>query len=116
MLFRSVGDVAERARIALRALRTEPTSPERATWLERADTRPTPEEQFAASGLDLRIQRALLRLRPNYRQCILLSDLQDMSSQQIGDVMGMSHGAVRTLLCRARQEMRRELAKEGIGA
>jgi len=84
--------------------------------LERPDTGPTPEEQFAASSIDLRIQRALLRLRPNYRQCILLSDLQDMSSQQIGDVMGMSHGAVRTLLCRARQEMRRELAKEGIGA
>lgn len=82
----------------------------------RADSRPTPEEQFMASSLDSRIQRALLRLRPNHRQCILLSDLQDMSAQQIGDVMGMSHGAVRTLLCRARGEMRRELAKEGIGA
>jgi RNA polymerase sigma-70 factor (ECF subfamily) len=82
----------------------------------RPDSRPTPEEQFMASSLDSRIQRALLRLRPNHRQCILLSDLQDMSAQQIGDVMGMSHGAVRTLLCRARGEMRRELAKEGIGA
>jgi len=82
----------------------------------RPDSRPTPEEQFIASSLDARIQRALLRLRPNHRQCILLSDLQDMSAQQIGEVMDMSHGAVRTLLCRARGEMRRELAKEGIGA
>jgi len=39
-----------------------------------------------------------------------------MSATQIGKVMGMSHGAVRTLLCRARGEMRRELLQEGIGS
>jgi len=39
-----------------------------------------------------------------------------MSATQIGEVMGMSYGAVRTLLCRARGEMRRELQREGIGA
>jgi len=64
--------------------------------------------------LDERIGRALLRLRPNHRQCLLLSDLEDMSSQQIGAVMGMSRGAVRVLLSRARAEMRRHLAAEGL--
>jgi RNA polymerase sigma-70 factor (ECF subfamily) len=83
---------------------------------DRADARPGPEEELIAHSLDHRLQRALLRLRANHRQCLLLSDLQDMSPQQIGEVMGMSHGAVRTLLCRARGEMRRELAREGIGA
>ena len=80
---------------------------------EPADQRPGPEAQAMAGTLDERVQRALLRLRPNYRQCLLLSDLEDMSAQQIGDVMGMSYGAVRTLLCRARGEMRRQLAAEG---
>jgi DNA-directed RNA polymerase specialized sigma24 family protein len=37
-----------------------------------------------------------------------------MSSVQIGEVMGMSQGAVRVLLCRARGEMRRLLAAEGL--
>jgi len=82
---------------------------------DRPDSRPGPEAEFLASTLDDRIQRALLRLRPNHRQCLVLSDVDDMSANQIGELMGMSYGAVRTLLCRARGEMRRELAKEGIG-
>lgn len=86
---------------------------DRPAW-DVADTRPTPEAQVMNSTLDERIQRALLRIRPNYRQCIVLSDLEDMSAQQIGEVMQMSYGAVRTLLCRARGEMRRALAVEGL--
>lgn len=81
---------------------------------DRADTTPGPEAQVMAAALDERVQRALLRLRPNHRQCLLLSDLEDMSAQQIGEIMGLSYGAVRTLLCRARGEMRRHLAAEGL--
>lgn len=80
---------------------------------ELPDGRPGPEAQVMAGTLDERVQRALLRLRPNHRQCLLLSDLEDMSAHQVGEVMGMSYGAVRTLLCRARGEMRRNLATEG---
>ena len=82
-------------------------------YANRADDRPGPEAQVMAATLDERVQRALSTLRPNYRQCLLLSDLEDMSAQQIGEVMGLSYAAVRTLLCRARGEMRRALAAEG---
>ena len=82
---------------------------------QRPDPRPGPEAQVLGASIDERIQRALGRLRPNHRQCLILSDVEDMSAAQIGDVMGMSYGAVRTLLCRARGEMRRELQREGIG-
>ena len=88
-------------------------SDDQPTFANRADTRPGPEAQVMAGTLDERVQRALLTLRPNHRQCLLLSDLDDMSAQQIGEVMGLSYGAVRTLLCRARGEMRRALAAEG---
>jgi RNA polymerase sigma-70 factor (ECF subfamily) len=81
---------------------------------DRPDTGPGPEATVMNATLDDRIQRSLMRLRPNHRQCLILSDLEDMSAQQIGEVMGMSHGAVRTLLCRARGEMRRHLAAEGL--
>jgi RNA polymerase sigma-70 factor (ECF subfamily) len=81
---------------------------------ERPDERPGPEAQVIGGMLDERIQRALMRLRPNHRQCLILSDLEDMSAQQIGELMGLSYGAVRTLLCRARGEMRRQLAVEGL--
>jgi len=81
---------------------------------ERPDGGPGPEAQVIAGVLDERIQRALMQLRPNHRQCIVLSDLEDMSAHDIGEVMGLSYGAVRTLLCRARGEMRRHLAAEGL--
>jgi len=82
-------------------------------YANRPDQRPGPEAQVMAATLDERVQRALMQLRPNHRQCLLLSDLDDMSAHQIGDVMGLSYAAVRTLLCRARGEMRRALAAEG---
>jgi RNA polymerase sigma-70 factor (ECF subfamily) len=87
---------------------------EEAGAYDRPDHRPGPEAQVMASELDDRIQRALMRLRPNHRQCLVLSDIEDMSPTQIAEVMGMSYGAVRTLLCRARGEMRRHLAAEGL--
>ncbi len=83
---------------------------------DRPDRGPGPEEQVIGAAIDARVQRALGRLRPNHRQCLILSDIEDMSASQIGEVMGISNAATRTLLCRARGEMRRELAKEGIGA
>jgi RNA polymerase sigma-70 factor (ECF subfamily) len=83
------------------------------TFANRPDERPGPEAQVMATTLDERVQRALMTLRPNHRQCLLLSDLEDMSAQQIGEVMNLSHAAVRTLLCRARGEMRRALGTEG---
>jgi RNA polymerase sigma-70 factor, ECF subfamily len=80
---------------------------------DRPDPRPGPESEVMAATLDERVQRALLTLRPNHRQCLLLSDLEDMSAREIGEVMELSYAAVRTLLCRARGQMRRALAAEG---
>jgi RNA polymerase sigma-70 factor (ECF subfamily) len=82
--------------------------------LEQPDGGPGPETQVLSGLLDERIGRALMRLRPNHRQCLVLSDVEDMSAQQIGEVMQMTSGAVRVLLCRARGEMRRLLAAEGL--
>lgn len=99
----------------IRRRRMVTTMPDDApAFVNRADLAPGPEAQALASTLDDRIQRALMTLRPNHRQCLLLSDLEDMSAQQIGEVMNLSYAAVRTLLCRARGEMRRALAAEGL--
>jgi RNA polymerase sigma-70 factor (ECF subfamily) len=82
--------------------------------VEQPDGGPGPETQVLSGLLDERIARALLRLKPNHRQCLILSDMDDMSAAQIGEVMEMTGGAVRVLLCRARREMRRLLAAEGL--
>jgi RNA polymerase sigma-70 factor (ECF subfamily) len=90
-----------------------PMGDDQPTLANRADPSPGPESQVMAGTLDERVQRALAGLRPNHRQCLLLSDLEDMSPRQIGEIMDLSYAAVRTLLCRARGEMRRALAAEG---
>ena len=68
---------------------------------ERPDGGPGPETQVLAGLLDERIGRALLRLKPNQRQCRILSDVEETSARHIGEVMEMTNGAVRVLLCRA---------------
>jgi RNA polymerase sigma-70 factor (ECF subfamily) len=86
-----------------------------ADWpAEQPDGGPGPETQVLSGLLDEQIGRALLHLKPNQRQCLILSDVEDMSAAQIGEVMGMTGGAVRVLLCRARGEMRRLLSAEGL--
>jgi RNA polymerase sigma-70 factor, ECF subfamily len=90
-----------------------PDTDDQPAFANQPDRGPGPEAQVMAGTLDERVQRALMTLRPNHRQCLLLSDLEDMAPQQIGEVMGISYAAVRTLLCRARGEMRRALAAEG---
>jgi RNA polymerase sigma-70 factor (ECF subfamily) len=81
---------------------------------DRPDPAPGPEGQAMARRLDDRLQRSLLRLKPAQRQCLVLSDVEDMAAAEIGLVMEMTPGAVRTLLSRARAEMRRLLAEEGL--
>jgi RNA polymerase sigma-70 factor (ECF subfamily) len=102
-------DDMRRRRMLVRATDGE----DQPAFANEPDRGPGPEAQVMAGTLDERVQRAILSLRPNHRQCLLLSDLEDMAPQQIGEVMGISYAAVRTLLCRARGEMRRALAAEG---
>jgi RNA polymerase sigma-70 factor, ECF subfamily len=102
-------DDMRRRRMLVRAVDDE----DQPAFANEPDRGPGPEAQVMAGTLDERVQRALMTLRPNHRQCLLLSDLEDMAPQQIGEVMGISYAAVRTLLCRARGEMRRALAAEG---
>ena len=91
-----------------------PIADDSPVFTQQVDAAPGPEGQALGATLDDRVQRALMTLRPNHRQCLLLSDLEDMSAQHIGEVMGLSYAAVRTLLCRARGEMRRALAAQGL--
>jgi len=90
------------------------THPFGAADLDRPDTSPGPEAVAMNRRLDDRLQRSLLRLKPAQRQCLVLSDVEDMAATEIASVMDMTPGAVRTLLCRARADMRRMLAEEGL--
>lgn len=54
------------------------------------------------------VRQALRRLPGRYRTCLLLREAEGLSCEEIGGRLGLSSGAVRTTLCRARQRLKRE--------
>jgi RNA polymerase sigma-70 factor, ECF subfamily len=52
------------------------------------------------------VQTVLNKLSPKHRMALVLKEYQGMSCDEIGDVMGASRSAVKSLLFRAREEFR----------
>ena len=75
--------------------------------------RPRADEAALNHELREKIIEAVDELEPKYQSVFVLKEVEGLSLQEIGEVMELSYAAVRTLLCRARGEMRRALAAEG---
>lgn len=69
----------------------------------------TPESVLLASVDQQAIQRALERLAVQYREVILLCDMEEMSYQEIADTLSIPIGTVMSRLSRARKAMRASL-------
>jgi len=52
------------------------------------------------------VQLVLRKLPPKYRLCLVLRECQDLSCEEIGQMLGISRQAVKSLLFRAREEFR----------
>jgi RNA polymerase sigma-70 factor, ECF subfamily len=75
-------------------------------------TTETPESVLLARVEEQTIRRALEELPVNYREIILLCDLEEMSYQEISQALGIPIGTVMSRLSRARKAMRALLAGE----
>jgi RNA polymerase sigma-70 factor, ECF subfamily len=73
-----------------------------------------PELEVARRELARRIEAELLQLSPEDRSILLLAELEDFTSQQIADELGMSAGAVRVRLSRLRVRLAEKLAAENL--
>jgi len=58
------------------------------------------------------LSRALERLAPEFREVIVLRELQGLSYKEISDVAGVPVGTVKSRLSRARTQLQRALRKE----
>jgi RNA polymerase sigma factor (sigma-70 family) len=58
------------------------------------------------------LEAELLELSPEDRTILLLAELEDFSSQQIADELGMTAGAVRVRLSRLRVRLAQKLAEQ----
>lgn len=59
-----------------------------------------------------RLQQAVIQLPPEYRLVLVLHDMEELSTGEIANVLGISEGNVRVRLHRARVFVRNELAKK----
>ena len=66
----------------------------------------TPESVLLARVQQETIQNALERLPVKFREIVLLCDLEEMSYQEIGELLGIPLGTVMSRLSRARKAMR----------
>lgn len=72
-----------------------------------------PESTIAEQGA---VQRSLSKLPLSYRVPLILYSVEGYSVNEIGEMLGISQGAVKTRLCRAREKMRKVFREESSGA
>jgi len=76
-------------------------------------TQASPLEAAVAGGLSEALSAALDRLRPEYREVIVLRAQEGLAYDEIAEVTGLPLGTVKTYIHRARKEMAATLAAAG---
>lgn len=77
--------------------------------LDLPDASANPEELAQRSEVRDVLAAAIDGLRPGYRECVVLKDMEGLSYDEIAQVMGITVEAVRSRLARARQQLRQTL-------
>jgi RNA polymerase sigma-70 factor (ECF subfamily) len=95
-------------RIALTKRAVQPTS-ELNSMMAAANVS-TPEETAIGANWTQAVHRLIDALPESLRQPLALSALEDMTSREIAEVMGIEEGTVRTRILRARQMLKEKLA------
>src|SRR5271156_2232873 len=110
--------LAPRAVMALRRKRTHPETTmefyEGETWrfLDVADQTKNVEELFTRRESAQRLKRAICRLKPLQRKAVKIHYLNDGSLKETADLAGISMGATKSRLSRARIPLRKAWQRE----
>jgi RNA polymerase sigma-70 factor (ECF subfamily) len=87
----------------------QPVAEEEAA-LQLADSRPTPESSVAEEDERELLREFIAELPEDLRDTLRLSALEELNSREIGELMGVPEGTVRTRLMRARTELQERWA------
>lgn len=82
---------------------------------ERADGAPTPEERLLQREELIALYRAIARLSEEEQELLNLFYFARRPLSEIAQLTGMTPGAAKTRLYRARQRLRREMEEDGYG-
>ena len=75
-----------------------------------------PEQVVVGETFDPVLQRALDNLPPDYRAAVVLCDIEDLTYEQVGRILGIKMGTVRSRIHRGRAALRSELAAGGVNS
>ncbi len=83
------------------------------TGMELPDETFRPDTLTESSIADVQIQQAILSLPENYRQVVLLRDVEGLSYQEISEISNCPVGTVKSRVNRARLKLQQKLKNEG---
>jgi len=89
-------------------LQTEPGAEE---FPLKDETNPTPDASLLESELQRMIEEAITELPESQRMALILRRYEQLSYEQIADILDLSVPAVKSVLFRARTELRARLSK-----
>ena len=88
-----------------------PTEPlDRSTGQRLAGSSPTPDAVAHAREIGSALAAAIGALPPEYREALVLRDVEGLSAEEASAVVGVEVGALKSRLHRARTQLRSELA------
>ncbi|MEO7804294.1 MAG: RNA polymerase sigma factor, partial [Actinomycetota bacterium] len=100
-----------------RSRRAPEISIDEADWLQFPAGRASQPEPVAENNrLRERLDRALMQLPAGYRTVVVLKDIYGFSLEEIGKQAGITEGAAKVRLFRARQRLREMLSDDGASA
>jgi RNA polymerase sigma-70 factor (ECF subfamily) len=71
-----------------------------------------PEQQLLRAENREELQRAVLKIPPDYRMVLVLHDMEEFSTDEVARITGLREGTVRVRLHRARVFLRNQLARK----
>lgn len=74
----------------------------------------SPEQVVSEETFDPVLQTALANLTPEFRAAVVLSDIEDLSYEDVGRILGVKMGTVRSRIHRGRAALRAELEAAGV--
>jgi RNA polymerase sigma-70 factor, ECF subfamily len=82
---------------------------------EAVVTLDTPESAVIRRADTEMVQQAIAKLAPNFREVLLLADIEEMKYQEVADTLGIPIGTVMSRLARARKQVREHIVQAAGG-
>jgi len=78
---------------------------------ELEDWRPNPEREYAKAELQTLLAEVIDKLEPEFRIVLILRDIEELSTQETADALGLSVANVKSRLLRARLKLREKFSR-----